>query len=123
MHNQCSGVARPLRHRHAFYVLGSVVIEQVHCVLKFDIPLIKVLRKSAGSYIFTQRRVWTVNPEEELVLVPSVEVVAVFVFATDPLVRDQKVATSTQAHEDVIVQISVRDDVLQAELQSALMCE
>lgn len=74
------------------------------------------------TYIFAQRHVRPIDPEEQLILVAGVEVVVYrgLAFTTDSFVADKKVSTGAQSHEDVIVQEAVGDDVPQAELQCGL---
>lgn len=66
-----------------------------------------------------------INPEEQLVLVAGIEVVAdgTLGLAANPLVADKKVSTRAETHEDVIVEIPERNNFLQAELQNGLMSE
>lgn len=66
-----------------------------------------------------------IYPEEQLVFVAGVEVVAdrTLALAANPLVADKKVSTRAEAHKDVIVEVPERNDFLQAEFQDVLMSE
>lgn len=72
-----------------------------------------------------QREVRPVNPEVELILVTGVEVVVdrALAFTTKPPVADKEVSARTQSHENVIVEVSVGNDVFQAEFECRLIAE
>ena len=68
---------------------------------------------------------WSVDPKKQLVLVTRVEVIiqSTFAFTTDPLIADNEVTAGTQSHENVIVQISEGNNILETELQYILLTE
>lgn len=70
-------------------------------------------------------KVGTVDPKVQLVFVTRIEVVVdcSLAFATKPPVADKKITARAQPHENVIVKVSVGNDVFQTKLESWFMVE
>lgn len=66
-----------------------------------------------------------VNPEIQLILIAGIKVVVerALALAANPSVADEKVSARTQAHENVIVEVAIRNDVFEAELESWFVAE
>jgi hypothetical protein len=104
-----------------------MVVKEIHGVLKDNrtIEGHKSNKINDFSHISAEGIMRPIDPEEEFVLVVGVEVVVdgSLVVAADSFVADEKVSAMAQAHENVIIEVPKRDDVLETESQRVITAE